>query len=86
MSKVDEILKNRDEIHGNFENVAYTAQCLKNQIKIADNELPLIMRESLDLICTKMARIANGNCNEIDHWLDIAGYAQLVVNRLNKKS
>lgn len=84
MSKVDEILKNRDGIHGDFMEVAHTAQQLKFWIKYSNNDLPEYMSESLDLICTKMSRIANGNCNEIDHWLDIAGYAQLVVNRLQK--
>lgn len=82
MSKVDEILKNRDGIHGNFTNVAHTAQCLKACIDEGINQLPLDMNESLDLICTKIARIANGNYEEIDHWLDIAGYAQLIANRL----
>ena len=85
MSKVDEILKNRDEIHGDFQKVAQTAQELKSVIASAENNLPLDMNESLDLICTKIARITNGNYNEVDHWLDIAGYAQLIVNRLNKK-
>lgn len=85
MSKVDEILKNRDSIHGDFQKVADTAQCLKAIIADSENHLPLDMNESLDLICTKIARIANGNFEEVDHWLDIAGYAQLIANRLNKK-
>lgn len=85
MSKVDEILKNRDSIHGDFQKVADTAQNLKAIIADSENHLPLDMNESLDLICTKIARIANGNFEEVDHWLDIAGYAQLIANRLNKK-
>lgn len=84
MSKVDEILKNRDSIHGDFQKVAETAQQLKGVIADSANHLPLNMNESLDLICTKIARIANGNYNEIDHWLDIAGYAQLISNKLQK--
>ena len=84
MSKVDEILKNRQSIHGDFQEVAFVAQQLKYWTKYSANEIPEYMLGSLDLICTKMARIANGNCNEIDHWLDIAGYAQLVVNQLKK--
>jgi len=83
MSKVDEILKNRDSIHGDFQKVAETAQSLKGVIAEGENHLPLDMNESLDLICTKIARIANGNFEEVDHWLDIAGYAQLIANRLN---
>jgi len=84
MSKVDEILKNRDSIHGDFQKGAQTAQLLKAVIYDSENHLPLDMNESLDLICTKIARIVNGNYNEIDHWLDIAGYAQLISNKLQK--
>jgi hypothetical protein len=85
MSKVDEILKNRDSIHGDYQKVAETSQRLKAVIADTVNQLPLDMNESLDLICTKIARIANGNYDEPDHWLDIAGYAQLIANRIHKK-
>lgn len=85
MSKVDEILKNRDSIHGDYQKVADTSQRLKAVIADTVNQLPLDMNESLDLICTKISRIANGNFEEVDHWLDIAGYAQLIANRLHKK-
>lgn len=40
------------------------------------------MREALDMICHKMARILNGDPNYRDSWVDIAGYAMLVANRL----
>ena len=50
MSKVDEILKNRDEIHGDFEKVSKTAQDLKSVIAEGENVIPSIMNESLDLI------------------------------------
>jgi hypothetical protein len=39
-------------------------------------------REALDMICSKMARIMNGDPNYVDSWEDIAGYATLVANRL----
>jgi hypothetical protein len=37
---------------------------------------------ALDMICVKLARIASGDPNHIDHWQDIAGYASLVVEHL----
>jgi hypothetical protein len=43
------------------------------------------MRESLDMISNKIARIVNGNPSEPDHWIDIAGYATLIANRLIKE-
>jgi hypothetical protein len=41
------------------------------------------MKESVDMICHKIARIVNGGQpQEIDHWHDIAGYAKLVEDIL----
>jgi hypothetical protein len=40
------------------------------------------MQESLDMIVTKMARILIGDPYHHDSWIDIAGYAMLVANRL----
>jgi hypothetical protein len=40
------------------------------------------MRESVDMIATKMGRIAYGDPSHLDSWVDIAGYAKLVVYRL----
>ena len=36
------------------------------------------------MISHKIARIMNGDPNYADNWIDIAGYATLVANRLEK--
>jgi hypothetical protein len=41
--------------------------------------------EALDMICHKIGRILNGDPDYADSWHDIAGYAQLVANRLNSE-
>lgn len=83
------IIQDRDKTHAPSENyiqLAETAQHLKIVFRSAlierDVELDYDMMEAIDLICTKMARIAHGNPKHIDHWIDIAGYSQLVANRL----
>ena len=38
--------------------------------------------EALEMILHKIARILNGDPNYKDSWVDIVGYAQLVVDRL----
>ena len=43
------------------------------------------MREALDMIAHKIARIIAGNPEDIDSWVDIAGYAELVVEELQRK-
>jgi len=40
-------------------------------------------QEALDMICHKIGRILNGDPDYADNWHDIAGYAQLVADRLN---
>ena len=40
------------------------------------------MKEALDMIFHKLARIGIGGSHDPDVWLDIAGYATLVGNRL----
>ena len=44
-----------------------------------------IHKESLEMIVTKMSRITNGNSREVDHWLDIAGYALIAAEACNQK-
>lgn len=46
--------------------------------ELADDQL-----EALDMIAHKIGRIINGDPDYVDSWVDIAGYAQLVANRLN---
>lgn len=38
--------------------------------------------EALEMIVHKIGRIVNGNPDKVDHWVDIAGYATLVADRL----
>ena len=38
--------------------------------------------EALEMIVHKIGRIVNGNPDKVDHWVDIAGYAKLIADRL----
>lgn len=44
--------------------------------------MPLVVREALDMLANKLSRALNGNPEYVDTWLDIAGYAQLVVDHI----
>lgn len=77
-----QLIDTRETTHGDYGKTAETAQALKRAMYDARRLPRADMRESIDLICTKMARIANGDPTEPDHWRDIAGYAQLVADRL----
>jgi hypothetical protein len=52
--------------------------------KARNKELDSDQLEALDMIAHKIARILNGDPNYADNWIDIAGYATLVANRLEK--
>lgn len=73
--------------HGRFESVARFAQSMKALMHSLPNweTLTPVQSEALDMIATKLGRILSGNSNERDHWLDIVGYAQLVVLELEKR-
>jgi hypothetical protein len=84
----DELLKSRAKVHGNFIDKAVDIQAMKYMMRQAPNWMALDpdMRESLDMFATKMARILHGEYSEVDHWDDVAGYANLVSERLRGNS
>lgn len=41
-------------------------------------------KTSLEMISLKVSRVLNGDPNDVDHWKDIAGYAELIVKELEK--
>jgi hypothetical protein len=67
------------EVTMDLKRVIYRHQALRKQILRDDQQ------EALDMICHKIGRILNGDPDYADSWHDIAGYAQLVVNRLTKE-
>lgn len=90
MSEVKKILNERAKTHGDFDDVAYTYCELQNTFYgtygygDGRNRLNHKQRLAIDMICQKLARIKGGDANFKDHWLDIAGYATLVVNELER--
>lgn len=81
-SNINRILKQRGERYGEYALVSDTAQSIKSALRRKYMDRAGYMNESLDMIANKLARIANGDPRHIDSWLDIAGYAQLVVDEL----
>lgn len=79
------IVTAREEQYGRFHVNSVVSQSLKKAIKIVARDwdaLPPDVRESLDMICTKISRAVNGAQDHIDTWDDIAGYARLISDRL----
>lgn len=86
-SDVDKILDERGSRYGVFAKHATIAQELKEVVDRFDKgNLEADQSEALDMICHKIARIINGDPNYADSWVDIAGYAMLVADRLEGKA
>jgi hypothetical protein len=86
-TNVNEMLSGREARYGSFEGHAEISQALK--LTMQDRaKWPMLeddQREALEMIAHKIARILNGDPSYADNWIDIAGYATLVANRLEKE-
>lgn len=83
---ITQILNERGSRYGNFLDHATITCKLK---KLAwdfcfehDKEMKADQIEALDMIFHKIGRILNGDPDYADSWVDIAGYAKLVADRL----
>jgi len=87
---MNDLLNQRETTHGDFRRTASTAQRIKAALEDGEawawNDMSPVMRESLHLIATKLARIVEGDPCEMDHWTDLIGYSQLVLVYLNKQA
>jgi hypothetical protein len=77
-------LKERGSRYGKFTGHAEITQAIKAVMfnSRPDLELAADQREALEMIAHKIGRIVNGDPNYADSWVDIAGYAKLVADRL----
>lgn len=84
--QITEILQERGKRYGVFTGHATITQDLKTCIKLhlgeRNKDLAPDQQEALDMICHKIGRVINGDANYADSWVDIAGYAKLVADRL----
>ena len=88
MDNIDKTLEERGNRYGLFTDHAHVTQDLKRCMrahlhlvnpgkKLADDQW-----EALEMIAHKIGRILNGDPDYADSWVDIAGYAKLVADRL----
>ena len=87
MANVSETLDQRHKMYGDYRDVAKISQLIKMVFDVGNTgRMSHVQRESLDMIATKIARIASGDPDTVDHWLDIEGYARLVRNILEREN
>lgn len=81
---VDAVLTERGKRYGVFAKHASVAQDIKRVLFNCRHRESLAADqvEALEMIAHKLGRIVNGDPNYADSWVDIAGYAKLVADRL----
>ena len=82
---ITEILQERGKRYGKFMDHAEVTQKLKAIIYDGlqcKSPMAPDQTEALDMICHKIGRIVAGDPDYADSWVDIAGYAKLVADRL----
>jgi len=84
-TNLDQTLLERACRYGAFVDVAQRSNNI--QVAILHNapqfsSLTPLYREALHMIAYKLARLMNGQINDLDSWHDIAGYAMLVHNQI----
>jgi len=83
--QTEEILKQRGNRYGEFEDLAVISQKLKDIVyEVEGVGQDKALMEAIEMIMHKIARILNGDETYIDNWVDIAGYATLAVHYLEK--
>lgn len=84
LTDIRETLQERGQVYGRFVDHAAISQSLKRAMRESPGwmGLPDDMREALEMVQHKVARILNGDPAYADSWHDIAWYAALVELRL----
>ena len=82
---VKRTLEEREKTHGSWSTTSKVIQLIKDVIRrYAPSDIDLQSKEALEMIAHKIGRIICGNPKELDHWLDVAGYATLEHDRLKE--
>jgi hypothetical protein len=94
--KMSQILASRGEQYGDYKKQSELSRRLRESVlnhmheHNEPNERLVRVRpyiaESTNMICHKLARAFNGNVLNVDTWRDIAGYATLVADTLERDS
>ncbi len=86
LTGIDATLAERGTKYGKFADHAAVTYKLKNVLRehsrTHSKAFAYDQAEALDMICHKLGRIVNGDPDYADSWVDIAGYAKLVADRL----
>ena len=80
---IEQTLAQRQSQYGCFEDVAFVTQGMIELMRKCNyDKMPAPHQMALSMICSKVARIVNGDFNHKDSWHDIGGYAKLIEDEI----
>ena len=84
MTSLHDTLQERGNRYGDYATQARIVEDIINTVRNSPNweRMPPYQRVAVYLIALKLGRVCTGDIEYADNWVDIAGYAQLVVNEL----
>src|SRR5882757_1556156 len=90
--QIESLVRSRDSEYGKYDRMAQLTVALNDIFyahmqKYNSNRKALLTDSqtvAIHMIFLKLSRIGNGNPDNIDSWKDIAGYAKLVADELQK--
>jgi len=86
MNEIRMVLEERERTYGSFKIQAQLSQGLKEIIMPMLDDDPEYLREGMEMILHKIARIANGDVKYLDSYVDIIGYTQLIIDEIEKEN
>lgn len=88
MTDIQAVLAQRGGRYGTMLSNGKTSQALKSVLAAGTNWdlLEDDMKECVQMIAHKLSRIVNGDPTYADSWVDVAGYSQLIVERLEAEA
>ncbi len=84
--EVTETLSDREVSYGAYRDNSAIAQSIKQELHDSAmwEDMPPYIRETMDMIASKLSRLANGDPYHRDSWVDIMGYTQLVLDEFDR--
>lgn len=89
-NEIENTLNERGSRYGSFAHNARVSQELKYAVFAAIDNNPKrfsnVQREALTVILQKISRIACGDPNYRDNWVDVIGYSKLSLDEIDVES
>ena len=95
-TEINEVLGARGAVYGSYSEICDVTRVMRDKVEAAihsnpkydklPNDVKHTIVESIGMILHKIARVAVGDPLHLDNFVDIAGYATLAVEEIEKQT